>query len=45
MVVQHGSTKRFHRSSMELKGSGKIYLGRTLNQMQFCIEFTCLGSR
>lgn len=40
-VVQQNKTERLHRSSIELRGSGKIYLGRTLNQLMFCIEFTC----
>ena len=44
MIVQQGKPERLHRSSMELRGSGKIYLGRTLNQHQYCIEFTCKGS-
>ena len=45
MIVQQGKQKRLHRSSMELRGSGKIYLGRTLNMMQYCVEFTCMGSK
>jgi len=45
MIVQQGKPERLHRSSMELRGNGKIYLGRTLNQHQYCIEFTCLESR
>jgi hypothetical protein len=45
VVVQGNNARRLHRSSMELKGSGKIYLGRTLNQQQFCIEFTCVINR
>lgn len=45
VVVQGNNTRRLHRSSMELKGRGKIYLGRTLHQHQFCIEFTCIMSR
>jgi len=45
MIVQQGKPERLHRSSIELRGSGKIYLGRTLNLMQYCIEFTCQGSR
>ncbi len=45
VVIQNNKPERLHRSSLELKGSGKIYLGRTLNQQPFCIEFTCSGSR
>jgi adenylate cyclase len=45
MIVQQGKTERLHRSSIELRGNGKIYLGRTLNLMQYCIEFTCMSGR
>lgn len=40
-IVQNNKTERLYRSSIELRGSGKIYLGRTFNQYRFCIEFTC----
>ncbi len=45
VVVLGGKVERLHRSSIELKGTGKIYLGRTLNQHRYSIEFTCIGSR
>ena len=45
VLIQGNKTERLHRSSIELKGRGKIYLGRTLNQHPYCIEFTCGGSR
>jgi len=45
VVLQRNRTERLHRSSIELRGNGTIYLGRTLNQRQYCIEFTCVGSR
>jgi len=45
VLVQGSSIKQLHRSSVELKGNGKIYLGRTLHQHRYCIEFTCLSSR
>ena len=41
VVVQNTTSKTVHRSSMELKGTGQIYLGRTLNQPSYCIKFTC----
>jgi class 3 adenylate cyclase len=40
-VIQGDNTNQIHRSSIELKGEGKIYLGRTLGLPQFCIKFTC----
>ena len=45
VVTLGNKNERLHRSSIVLKGRGKIYLGRTLNQHLFCIHFTCLGSR
>lgn len=45
LVIQGDSTEQLHRSSLELKGHGEIYLGRTLGQEDFCIEFTCIDSR
>lgn len=45
IVIQGGKKERIHRSSIELKGQGQIYLGRTLNQTEFCIEFTCHEGR
>ena len=44
-IIQGDNKEQIHRSSLELKGRGEIYLGRTLNQPDFCIEFTCLDSR
>lgn len=45
VVVQNNKTRQLHRTSMELRGTGKIYFGKTINQLQFCIEFTCTGGR
>jgi len=45
VVIQENKLGRLHRSSIELKGNGKIYLGRTPNQRPFCIQFTCHGSK
>jgi class 3 adenylate cyclase len=44
-VIQGDSKEQIHRSSIELKGTGRIFLGRTLDQPEFCIEFTCTDSR
>jgi len=44
-VIQGGNQEQIHRSSVELKGKGQIYLGRTLGQADYCIEFTCIDSR
>lgn len=44
-VVQGGNQEQIHRSSIELKGRGQIFLGRTLDQPEFCIEFTCIDSK
>jgi len=44
-VIQGNSKEQIHRSSIELKGHGEIYFGRTLDQPEFCIEFTCSESR
>ena len=41
VVVQNNNKKAVHRSGMELRGNGKIYLGRTLDQPNFCIDFSC----
>lgn len=45
VIIQGNKTEKLHRSSFELRGSGKIYLGRTLGFHQFCIEFTCITTR
>ncbi len=45
VVLQEDKTERLHRSNITLQGKGKIYLGRTLNQPRFCIEFTCIGGK
>jgi len=39
VVVQDNNAEQLHRSSIELKGRGEIYLGRTLHQPRFCIKF------
>ena len=44
-IVQGDQPERVHRSSVELRGQGRIYLGRTLDMPEFCIEFTCVESR
>ncbi len=44
-IVQEHQTKRLRRASLDLKGSGKIYLGQTLHNHDLCIEFTCIGHR
>jgi len=44
-VIQGDNREQVHRSSIELKGQGRIFLGRTLDQPEFCIEFTCTESR
>ena len=44
-VLQGDYREQVHRSSIELRGHGQIYLGRTLNQPEFCIEFTCGDGR
>jgi len=41
VVIQGDKREQVHRSGIELKGQGQIYLGRTLGQPEFCIEFTC----
>jgi len=45
VIVMGNKIEQIHRSSMALKDSGKIYLGRTLHQHQYCIEFTCISGR
>lgn len=42
-IVQNNKTEQIRRTSIELAGIGKIYLGQTLNNHQFCLEFTCTG--
>lgn len=44
-VILGGKREQIHRSSIELKGEGQIFLGRTLGQPEFCIEFTCIDSK
>lgn len=44
-VVQGDQQEQIHRSTVELKGHGQIYLGRTLDMPDYCIEFTCVDSR
>jgi len=45
IVIQDGGSEQIHRTSVELKGKGQIYLGRTFDQADYCIEFTCIDSR
>lgn len=45
IVVQGDNIEQIHRSSIELKGKGQIYLGRTHDQQDYCIEFTCTDGR
>ena len=45
IVVQGDNIEQIHRSSIELKGEGQIYLGRTHDQQDYCIEFTCTDRR
>jgi class 3 adenylate cyclase len=45
IVVQGNSIEQIHRSSIELKGNGQIYLGRTHDQPEYCIAFTCTVGR
>ena len=45
VVIQGNKIEQLHRSSIELKGAGKIYLGKTARQRQFCIDYTCITSR
>jgi class 3 adenylate cyclase len=44
-VVQGDQQEQIHRSTIELKGHGQIYLGRTLGLPDYCIEFTCVDSK
>lgn len=44
-VIQGENREQVHRSSTELKGQGQIFLGRTLDQPEFCIEFSCIERR
>lgn len=41
VVFQAGKSVRLHRSSMELRHKGEIYLGRTDRMALFCISFDC----
>jgi len=40
-VVQDNKIRQFRRAGLELKGRGKIYLGQTLHNQKFCLEFNC----
>ncbi|MBT8069507.1 MAG: adenylate/guanylate cyclase domain-containing protein [Gammaproteobacteria bacterium] len=44
LVLQGNTVEKLHRSSIELRGSGRIFLGRTQNMHQFCIEYTVIGN-
>ena len=44
-VIQGDQQEQIHRSTIELKRHGQIYLGRTLDMPDYCIEFTCVDSR
>lgn len=41
VIVQGNKVTQLHRSSIELKSDGEIYLGRTNRIPQFRIEFNC----
>lgn len=41
VVVQNNKNRTVHRSSMEIRGNGQIYLGRTLLMPSFRIDFSC----
>lgn len=43
VVVQNHNIEQLHRSSTVLKGEGKIYLGKTSHQPEFCIKFSCMN--
>lgn len=45
VVIQGENREQVHRSNIELRGQGQIYLGRTFEQPEFCIEFTCSDDR
>jgi len=45
IVILGDNREQVHRSSIELRGRGQIYLGRTFDQPEFCIEFTCSDGR
>ncbi len=44
-VIIEQKVEHLFRTSIELRGEGEIYLGRTLNDRQFCIEFKCTTER
>lgn len=45
VVVRNNRNVNVHRSSVELNSNGKIYLGKTLGQHHFCIEYSCISSQ
>lgn len=44
VVLQGNRVERLHRSSIQLKGNGRIFLGRTQGMPQFSIEFSVVGN-
>jgi class 3 adenylate cyclase len=44
-VTQDGETQLLHRSSLQLRERGTIFLGRTPNFRQLAIKFNCIDSR
>lgn len=44
-VVRGDRTIKVHRSSIEMRGNGKIFLGKTLGQHSFGIEYSCISSQ
>jgi predicted component of type VI protein secretion system len=45
VIVQDNNIIHLHRSTIELKDKGDIYLGRTTRSPQFRITFSCAQSR
>lgn len=43
VVIQNHNIEQLRRSSTVLKGEGKIYLGKTSHQPEFCIKFSCMN--
>ena len=43
VVIQNHNIEQLRRSSTVLKGDGKIYLGKTSHQPEFCITFSCMN--
>jgi class 3 adenylate cyclase len=45
VVVRNGRNIKVHRSGVELQGSGKVFLGKTLGQHHYGIEYSCISSQ